>query len=209
MSKPISLATRVFVSAFLIMAPSVVFFSSTAFADCTCHPYGHCSASASDDWAPTSYDYRYNTIVFYIDGRLPRLEQSLIAQGIERWRPAMAANGLRYQILPLSTRQSDHGIHEITIGFIQEGDGSILGVTYDGGSHHRHIIIDGRFWYGSHTNLERVAVVTHEAGHVLGLGHSADHADLMHDHYNPNNMYPTRRDLTRAANLLSQSVRPR
>ena len=198
------IVTRNFTAAFLTFTVAFALFSSTTFAD-SCDWYGRCSARAAGDWAPTSYDQWSNLIVFYIDKSLHPRSRQLIEQAIELWRPAMSSNRLGYVIKQTTTR-TPHGIHELTIEGISGND--ILGVTSNHGVHHRDVIIDSEFWQSRrYTNQQRVAVVAHEIGHVIGLGHSSDHADLMYDHYNPTNLSPTRRDLTRASALLYESVR--
>ena len=202
MSKIKPFPTRLIASIML-----VVVFSARVLADCTCHAYGHCSAGASRDWPATSFDYSSNRIIFYINRNLSVRERALFYRALALWEPAMRANGLSYYVRPTTTHEDNHGIHEISIDWIPDNDdGNTLGVTYDGGVHHRHVIIDQGFWHGRYTDAQRVAVIAHEFGHVLGLAHSANHGDLMHDHYNPMNLYPTRTDLVRASSLLRQAV---
>jgi hypothetical protein len=128
---------------------------------------------------------------------VPNDVQARINDSLTTWGNRFATEGLSFIIVPAGTPAADFQIHIGTTSALGGLADGVLGCTTSSGT---VTLITGWNWYtGSDptkvgaNQYDFQTIVTHELGHVLGLGHSTDTASVMYPYLSAGT---ARRDLT-------------
>jgi len=128
---------------------------------------------------------------------VPADVQARINDSLATWSNDFAAEGLSFIIVPAGTPAADIQIHFASTSAVGGKADGVLGCTTSDGT---VTLITGWNWYtGSDptqigaNQFDLQTIVTHELGHVLGLGHSTDTGSVMYPNLSAG---VARRDLT-------------